>query len=558
MTGSHSITAVYSGDSNFVGATSAAINQTVGTAYSITQLAINTSPSMIGTPVTFNALINTGGMTPTTSAANFFDNGSSIGTGPITTVQTTNLLFYSDNLNGGSAWTANNATIYSGPSIAGPATETSQFTSTGATGYVTQTVSGLTASAPATLSAWLMVPGSSGQSVSLKITNTSGTPLGSQSCNANGSQWTRCAVSITTGAGITSVMAQVGFVPSGVQVQMWGAQVEAAATAGPYVHTDGAALTGSGGTATLTLSNLQAGSHPITAQYPGDPNVGASTSNTSILVITADSSTSVAVVSGTNPSTYKGSVTFTASVTPVSGITPTGTITFYDGATALGSSALSSGSAALTVSTLTAGGHSITAQYGGDSNYNGGTSPVLTQTVNKAASTITVSSNGSPSVFGGNVTFTATVPSDATGTVTFKDGSTTLGTGTISGGTATLTTNALLGGSNTIVASWPGDSNYNAPTNATMTQVVNQAAVTIAVSGVPNPSTYGQSVTMTIVLTPINGVIPTGTVSVADGATVLNPAVAIDGTGHATFSSAALVAGSHTINVTYSGDSNYK
>src|SRR2546427_9204455 len=67
----------------------------------------------------------------------------------------------------------------------------------------------------------------------------------------------------------------------------------------------------------------------------------------------------------------------------------------------------------------------------------------LTQVVNKADTTTTVVSSVNPSVSGQWVTFTATVsvnsPGSAaaanpTGTVTFKDGSTTLGTGTLSTG----------------------------------------------------------------------------------------------------------------------------
>jgi hypothetical protein len=358
---------------------------------------------------------------------------------------------------------------------------------------------------------------------------------------------------------MTSAIAKLGGVANGVTVQVWGVQVEEASTAGPYVQTDGAALAGSGATATKTVSNLTAGSHSITANYPGDLNVAASTSVAGILVINKASSgsESVTVTSGTNPSTYKTGVTFTVNVGPIGGITPTGTISLMDGATQIGAGALSSsGSVQISTAALTAGAHNISAQYSGDSDYSSTTSSTLRQTVNQAAGTLSLATDGTPSNFGSTVHFTATVPSDATGTVTFQDGGTTLGTATITSGTATLAVNALIPGTHAIAASWPGDSNYSAPANATTTQVVNKILAVLSVSGAPNPSTYGQIVTTTVTLTGVNGVTPTGTVSISDGVTLLNASVPIV-SGTAVFATSSLGAGPHTINVTYNGDSNY-
>src|SRR5207302_9106770 len=94
--------------------------------------------------------------------------------------------------------------------------------------------------------------------------------------------------------------------------------------------------------------------------------------------------------------------------------TPTGTVTFQDGASALGTGTLSGGTATFTTSGLTAGTRSITAIYGGDANFAGSTSPVLTQTVNKAASSTSAVSSNSPSNRGAAVTFTASVTSSVT------------------------------------------------------------------------------------------------------------------------------------------------
>ena len=68
---------------------------------------------------------------------------------------------------------------------------------------------------------------------------------------------------------------------------------------------------------------------------------------------------------------------------------------------------------------------------------------------------------GQSAVAGQTVTFTATVAATssntiATGTVTFKDGSTVLGTATLNAGKATYSTSALAAGSHAITASYSG------------------------------------------------------------------------------------------------------
>src|SRR2546430_3231427 len=94
---------------------------------------------------------------------------------------------------------------------------------------------------------------------------------------------------------------------------------------------------------------------------------------------------SPAVASSNSPSIIGAAVTFTATVTPSATGTPTGTVTFQDGTSALGTGTLSGGTATLTTSGLGTGAHSITAIYGGDAKFSGRTSPILMQTLCKAA-----------------------------------------------------------------------------------------------------------------------------------------------------------------------------
>jgi len=101
-------------------------------------------------------------------------------------------------------------------------------------------------------------------------------------------------------------------------------------------------------------------------------------------------------------------------------------------------------------------------------------SQTLSGTIN-GGTTTTVSSSANPSALNFPVTFTATVTGSGgtpTGTVTFKDGSSTLGTGTLVSGAATFTISTLTMGAHTISASYAGDANFGSSTSPTFTQLV--------------------------------------------------------------------------------------
>jgi hypothetical protein len=178
-----------------------------------------------------------------------------------------------------------------------------------------------------------------------------------------------------------------------------------------------------------------------------------------------------------------------------------------------------------------------------------------TLTITQASSSVSVVASANPSTYTGAVTFTATVPAGATGTVTFKDGSTVLGAGTISGTTATYATAALLGGGHSITGVYSGDGNFTGSTSGALSQTVNTAAVTVSISSSKNPSSFDDSIIITIT-TSGAGVVPTGTVTLADGVTPLATPT-LDGTGKTTYTTAAFPAGAHNLVATYSGDSNY-
>ena len=92
--------------------------------------------------------------------------------------------------------------------------------------------------------------------------------------------------------------------------------------------------------------------------------------------------TTTVLASSKDPSRSGDSVTFTATVNSAAAGTPTGTMMFYDGTSMLGTAALdAAGQAAFTTTSLTVGGHAISANYGGDIAFSGSTSSPFVQTV---------------------------------------------------------------------------------------------------------------------------------------------------------------------------------
>jgi hypothetical protein len=129
-----------------------------------------------------------------------------------------------------------------------------------------------------------------------------------------------------------------------------------------------------GGVATLTRSNLNADSYPLTAVYSGDANNEPSASAILNQVVT-EARSATALSSSLNPSTAGQAITFTATITSPT-VTATGPVTFTAGKTVLGTAQLSKGKASFTTSTLAVGSTEVTATYYGDSNISGSSASV--------------------------------------------------------------------------------------------------------------------------------------------------------------------------------------
>lgn len=145
-------------------------------------------------------------------------------------------------------------------------------------------------------------------------------------------------------------------------------------------------------TASLSTTQLPAGTDSITAQYSGDGNYSGSTSAATTVNVIGQTSTSVRSSNGTIQ--QGSSATFTATVTPSQSGGPavTGTVQFSENGTSFGSVALSAGGQAqITATSLPPGTLNITASYSGNANYSA-SSGSTTETVT-AGPSFTISVN---------------------------------------------------------------------------------------------------------------------------------------------------------------------
>ena len=624
-TSKHTVTASYSGDSNFGGsndsASSTPLVQTVNQASTTTTLASAPNPSASGQMVTFTATVapvSPGAGTPT-GTVNFTE-------GTLTLASTVPLngsdqaTFATALLSVGShtiTATYNGDTNFmssAGDDSASPQVVNQASTTTTVGSAPNPSVSGQTITFTATVAP--VLPGAGLPSGTVNFTEGATTLASSVALNGS-DQATFTTSSLAVGShtitavysGDTNFKTSTGDDSASPQVvsqasttttlasapnpSVSGETVTFTATVAPVSpgagtptgtvnFTEGATTLASSVTlngsdqATFTTPSLAVGSHTITAVYSGDTSFKTSTGGDSASPqVVNQASTTTTLASAPNPSVSGQTVTFTATVAPVSpgAGTPTGTVNFTEGATTLAFGVTLNGSdqATFTTSSLAVGSHTVTAAYSGDTNFktSTGDDSAAPQMVNKASTTTTLASAPNPSVSGQTITFTATVapvsPGAGTpsGTVNFTEGATTLASGVTLNGSdqATFTISSLAVGSHTITAIYSGDTNFTTLTgdDSASPQVVNKASTTTAVTSAPNPSTVGQTVTFTATVAPVSpgSGTPTGTVNFTEGATTLASSVTLNGSDQATFTTSSLASGSHTITATYSGDSNF-
>ena len=261
---------------------------------------------------------------------------------------------------------------------------------------------------------------------------------------------------------------------------------------------------------------------------------GTSYASVSPVPATTTTTTTTTLGSSPNPSTYGQPVTFTATV-QTNGQTATdatGNVVFKDGGTPVSTnSAPVNGVFTYTTSGLTANTHAFTAVYSGDSKYATSTSTATNQVVNKATPTVTVTPY--------SVTYDGNPQSATVASIT--------GVGSETGvtvGSVTLNT------THTAAGSYPSDSwtftgtaNYNNIGSTTISNNIGKASSSVTVNGTTS-FTYNGSA---------QG--PAFTVS-GSGASLT---YAYSGTGSTSYSgtTAPTAAGTYSVTASVAQDDNY-
>ena len=515
VVGTRSVTAIYSGDTNYLAQTSAALSHQVTTVATSTAAISSPAPSTLGQMVRFDVTVSpstvstTSPFVSTTATTGFVDftvGGTLIGQVPVNSAGkaswTTSVLAFGDN-----AVTA----TYSGDTIfAGSATTVAQTVSAAPTSVAL--VSGSTTSA-------------FGSSVTFTATVT---PLFSPT------------------------------VPTGT-VTVTDTTTTTVLYNGPFTGS-----LGTSGLATFSTTSLSLGDHVITAAYNGDTTNSPSSLLFPITQTVVPEPTTTAL-SSSGPSVFGSLVTFTASVAPTvvdplnPGRTVNGNVEFVIDGAAVGTTALVNGQATYQTAALGGGSHTVIARYLGFGPDVASTSATVTQAVAKAPTSITLTQSSTTSRYYQPVTFTARVtPATATGSVQFVVDGVGLTPVALVGGQATLTAVTLAVRNHTVSVRYLGSNDYLASPSVALTHSVIRSATTVALVSNRNPSTRGTRVTFTATVTPVapGAGVPTGTVRFRVDGNNVGTAVTLVG-GVATYQISNLSVGRHTITAVYSGSANY-
>lgn len=389
--------------------------------------------------------------------------------------------------------------------------------------------------------------------VALATTATSASPIGLYPITAGGATATNYNLTLV-GGWLTNTPAALTITAISTNM-IYGATVPAfiAGYAG-FVNGDTAAsLTTPVTLATAATSASPAGAYPITA-------AGAAFTNYTIGYVNGTLTIGVATLTVTANNTNK---VYGAAV-PVLTASYSG---FVNGDT---TNSLTAMAAVTTTATATSdvGGYSITAGGAVSTNYAfsyvGGT-----LTVTPATTTGLVTSSANPALPGASVTFTMTLTTTApgvgaaVGAVNFRIDGSIAGAGGLSGGVATYSTSTLAHGTHTVVAEYPGNSDFVGVTNTlspvqtinTPPTAANTTIARYAAAGVKIPiatlltneyDADSDSLTLTISSTSANG----GTVTSNNGWVFYTPDLGDTGADSFTYTVTDGYGGSATGTVT--------
>ena len=593
--GSQTITTTYSGSNSFNGSAGSLTGnpQVVNPANTTLSLTSSVNPSVFGQRITFSANVSVvapGGGGPSSGTVTFFDNGTMIGSGAlgdgpaifsISTLAVGNHPVTAT-FGGNASFNGSTGTLTGTPQVVNKANTTTVLTTSaspstfGQSATLTATISpqfGGSPSGTVTFKSGTTVIGSPvAVSGGTAVLITTALPGGTQNLTAvysgdtNFTTSTSAPISFTVNPATSTTVLTTSASSSTFGASVTFTATVSSAAAGTLTGTvtfkSGTTVIGSpvavsGGTAVLITTALPGGTQNLTAVYSGDTDFATSTSVPVSFTVNPATSATVLTTSA-SPSTFGQSVTLTATITPIPAGASLGSVNFFNGATNIGSGNVNaSGVATLTTAALPVGVLSLTAVYSGNGNFATSTSAAVSFTVNKVATTTALAVSPNPVIAGQTVTLTATItptPAGAPlGTVDFFNGATNIGTSNVNGnGVATLITAMLPQGTLSLTATYSGNVDFATSTSPAQSLVV-VTATTTALTAAPNPSTFGQSVTMTATVVPTPTGASFGTVNFFNGATMLGTGN-VNASGVATFSSTALPVGTLSLTAVYSGN----
>jgi hypothetical protein len=445
-TGSHILTAVYQGDSNYLKVTSSPVTASVNTVPTTTTVNSSATSGAYGQAITLNISV--------------------VGTTVVNGTQPTGTLTFTGA-----------GTLTSSPVSGGSANVTLNNLGVG-----TYTI-GTSYSGDANYAA------STGNPVVLTVTQTTA------SLNASIS-----STSFTTGS--SSTLTVTVTLPGNAQLAPGSTFLATivGVTGATYPGTFAVNTGGNTGTGSVVIPAPIAGSYTLQVVCGASANFTCAPSN---LSITSTSTTGGGGATGTTPTltvltisptgaAVGQPITLTATVSAAAGAIAAnalaGNVSFFDGTTLLGSATIATvgtnGVATFKTSlTGSTTAHSLTAMYVGNTVYAPSTSAVVSLTLSAAAANLTLTSNVATSLAGTSVVFTATISglsatgSVPTGTVSFYIAGTTpalFGVATVGAagngiGLAVFSTSNLPSGAITIYAVYNGDASFGTATSNLIT-----------------------------------------------------------------------------------------
>ncbi|WP_082920571.1 Ig-like domain-containing protein [Rhodococcus sp. YH3-3] len=495
-TGSHSITAVYSGTAGFGGSTAQA--QTIE--ISSSALSTTTTLQVPATAVTGTAVDLTATVAPNNAvgAVQFKSNGTSIGS-PV-------------------AVASGVATLSHAFDVAGAQSVTAEFTA--AAGFVSSSASAqtVTVSDPAPVDVVTTT------SLSVPATAVTGT-----------------AVDLTATVAPNNAVGTVQFKSNGTAIGTPVTVTGGVATLSHAVDVAGAQSVTADFTAAAGFVSSSASAQTVTVSDPAPVDVQTTTSLS--VPATAITGTAVDLTATVAPNNVVGTVQFKSNGTAIgTPVTVTG------------------GVATLSHAFDAAGAQSVTADFTAGAGFVSSSAPAQTVTVSDPApvdvQTTTSLSVPATAITGTAVDLTATVaPNNAVGSVQFKSNGTAIGSPvTVSGGTATLTHSFDAAGAQSITADFTAGAGFkNSVASAKSVQVSVADQESVVELNIPTDAKTGVATDLwATVRTSSDDAVGVGTVQFYDGGVAIGGPEAVTA-GAAGLTHSFTSAGAHSITAVYSG-----